>query len=179
MKRAVFLDRDGVLNRSMVKNGRPYAPTSLDEFELLPGVTEAVTSLRAAGFLLIVVTNQPDVATGAVSAGVLDAIHQKLRAWLDLDDIKVCCHVDADACPCRKPRPGMLLDAAREWSIDLKRSFIVGDRWRDVSAGKAAGCTTIFVDCGYAERQVDAPDFVVTSLAEAVKIILRNRVKPG
>ena len=109
MKRAVFLDRDGVLNRSMVKNGRPYAPTSLDEFELMPGVIEAVTSLRAAGFLLIVVTNQPDVATGAVSAGVLDAIHQKLRAWLNVDDIKVCCHVDADGCPCRKPRPGMLL----------------------------------------------------------------------
>jgi D-glycero-D-manno-heptose 1,7-bisphosphate phosphatase len=174
MKLAVFLDRDGVLNRSMVRNGRPYAPTALDEFELLPGVIEAVRRLRTAGFLLIVVTNQPDVATGAVSASVLDAIHQKLRASLDLDDIKVCCHVEADGCRCRKPRPGMLLEAAREWSIDLNRSFMVGDRWRDVSAGKAAGCTTIFVDCGYEERQVDAPDFVVTSLAEAVKIILGN-----
>ena len=174
MKRAVFLDRDGVLNRSMVRNGRPYAPTSLDEFELLPGVTEAVTSLRTAGFLLIVVTNQPDVATGALSRNVLDEIHRKIRTWLPVDDIKVCCHVEADGCLCRKPRPGMLLDAAREWSIDLNRSFMVGDRWRDVSAGKAAGCTTIFVECGYAERQVDAPDFVVTSLAEAVKIILGN-----
>jgi D-glycero-D-manno-heptose 1,7-bisphosphate phosphatase len=174
MKRAVFLDRDGVLNRSMVRSGRPYAPTSLDEFELLPGVIEAVTNLRIAGFLLIVVTNQPDVATGTVSRGVLDEIHQKLRAALALDDIKVCCHVDADRCPCRKPQPGMLLEAAREWSIDLGRSFMVGDRWRDVSAGKAAGCTTIFVDYGYAERQVDAPDFVVTSLDEAVKIILGN-----
>ena len=85
MKRAVFLDRDGVLNRSMVKDGRPYAPTSLDEFELLPGVIEAVTSLRTAGFLLIVVTNQPDVATGVVSAGVLDAIHRKLRGLLKFD----------------------------------------------------------------------------------------------
>ena len=178
MKRAVFLDRDGVLNRSMVRDGRPYAPTSLDEFELLPGVIEAVRSLRTAGFLLIVVTNQPDVATGVVSAGVLDAIHRKLRGLLALDEIKVCCHVDADECLCRKPWPGMLLAAAREWSIDLDRSFMVGDRWRDVSAGKAAGCTTIFVDCGYAERQVDAPDFVVTSLAEAVKIILGNGVKP-
>jgi len=178
MKRAVFLDRDGVLNRSMVRHGRPHAPTSLDEFELLPGVIEAVASLRAEGFILIVVTNQPDVATGAVSAGVLDAIHLKLRALLSLDDIKVCRHVDADGCLCRKPKPGMLLEAAREWSIDLDRSFLVGDRWRDVSAGRAAGCTTIFVDYGYAERQVDAPDFVVTSLAEAVKIILGNGVKP-
>jgi D-glycero-D-manno-heptose 1,7-bisphosphate phosphatase len=174
MNRAVFLDRDGVLNRSMVRNGRPYAPTSLDEFELLPGVLEAVRDLRIAGFLLIVVTNQPDVATGEVSAGVLDAMHRKLRAWLTLDDIKVCCHVDADGCLCRKPRPGMLLEAAREWSIDLDRSFMVGDRWRDVSAGRAAGCTTLFVDYGYAERQVDTPDFVVTSLAEAVRIILGN-----
>jgi D-glycero-D-manno-heptose 1,7-bisphosphate phosphatase len=174
MKRAVFLDRDGVLNRSMVRAGRPYAPTSLDEFELLPGVVEAVTSLRTAGFLSIVVTNQPDAATGAISADTLDAMHGKLRAWLPIDDIKVCRHVDADECHCRKPRPGMLLEAAREWSIDLKRSFMVGDRWRDVSAGKAAGCTTIFVDLGYAERQVDAPDFVVTSLAEAVKIVLRD-----
>ena len=174
MKRAVFLDRDGVLNRSMLRNGRPYAPTTLDEFELLPGVLEAVTDLRIAGFLLIVVTNQPDVATGAVSADLLDAMHRKLRALLTLDDIKVCCHVDADGCLCRKPRPGLLLEAAREWSIELDRSFMVGDRWRDVSAGKAAGCTTIFVDYGYAERQVDAPDFVVTSLAEAVRIIIGN-----
>ena len=158
----------------MIRNGRPYAPTSLDEFELLPGVIDAVTSLRMAGFLLIVVTNQPDVTTGEVSANVLDAMHRKLRALLTLDDIKVCCHVDADGCLCRKPRPGLLLEAAREWSIELDRSFMVGDRWRDVSAGKAAGCTTIFVDYGYAERQVDAPDFVVTSLAEAVRIIIGN-----
>jgi len=174
MKRAVFLDRDGVLNRSIVRNGRPFAPTSLDEFELLPGVVDAVTSLRTAGFLLIVVTNQPDVATGEVSASVLDAMHRKLRALLKLDDIKICCHLDADGCSCRKPRPGMLLEAAREWAIDLDRSFMVGDRWRDVSAGKAAGCRTMFVDYGYAERQVYAPDFVVTSLAEAVRIILGN-----
>jgi D-glycero-D-manno-heptose 1,7-bisphosphate phosphatase len=172
MKRAVFLDRDGVLNRSMVRNGRAFAPTSLDAFELLPGVLEALTDLRTAGFLLIVVTNQPDVATGVVSARVLEAIHLKLRALLPLDDIKVCCHVDADECLCRKPRPGMLLESAREWSIDLAHSFMVGDRWRDVSAGKAAGCSTIFVDYGYLEQQVDAPDFVVTSLTEAVKIIL-------
>jgi D-glycero-D-manno-heptose 1,7-bisphosphate phosphatase len=174
MKRAIFLDRDGVLNRSAVREGRPYAPTSLEEFELLPGVTEAVRSLRNAGFLLIVVTNQPDVATGVLRRHVLDQIHQALRFLLPIDDIKVCCHVDKDGCPCRKPRPGLLLEAAREWSIDLNHSFMVGDRWRDVSAGKAAGCKTIFVDCGYAEKQIDSPDFIVTSLPDAVKIILRS-----
>jgi len=174
MKRAVFLDRDGVLNRSVVRAGRPYAPTSLDEFELLPGVLEALTDLRTAGFVLVVVTNQPDLATGRMRPEVAEAIHQKLRALLPIDDIKVCGHVDEDDCSCRKPRPGMLLEAARDWSIDLYRSFIVGDRWRDVSAGKAAGCKTIFVDYGYAEELADRPDFVVTSLPEAVKIILGN-----
>ena len=174
MKRAVFLDRDGVLNRSVVRAGRPYAPTSLEEFELLPGVLEALTDLRTAGFVLVVVTNQPDLATGRIRPEVTEAIHQKLRALLPIDDIKVCAHVDADDCSCRKPRPGMLLEAARDWSIDLYRSFIVGDRWRDVSAGKAAGCKTIFVDYGYAEELTDRPDFVVTSLPEAVKIILGN-----
>jgi len=172
MKRAVFLDRDGVLNRSMIRNGRPCAPTSAKEFELLPGVPEAVARLRKAGFLLIVVTNQPDIAAGTVSREVLERIHEKLRAWLPIDDIKVCCHADKDECACRKPKPGMLLEAAREWSIDLNRSFIVGDRWRDISAGKAAGCKTIFVDYGYAERLIDPPDFVVTSLQEAASIIL-------
>ena len=174
MRRAVFLDRDGVLNRSVVRAGRPYAPTSLDEFELLPGVVEAVAALRTAGFVLVVVTNQPDLATGKIRPEVAEAIHQKLRALLPIDDLKVCRHVDDDHCSCRKPRPGMLLEAARDWSIDLVRSFIVGDRWRDISAGKAAGCRTIFVDCGYAEELVDRPDFVVTSLSEAVKIILGN-----
>ena len=174
MKRAVFLDRDGVLNRAVVRAGRPYAPTSLEEFTLLPGVLEALTDLRTAGFVLVVVTNQPDLATGRIRPEVAEAIHQKLRALLPIDDIKVCGHVDEDDCSCRKPRPGMLVEAARDWSIDLYRSFIVGDRWRDVSAGKAAGCKTIFVDYGYAEELADRPDFVVTSLPEAVKIILGN-----
>jgi len=174
MKRAVFLDRDGVLNRSIVRSGHPYAPTSLDEFELLPGVPEAVARLHEAEFVLVVVTNQPDLATGKIRPEVAEAIHQKLRGLLPIDDIKVCGHLDQDECSCRKPKPGMLLEAARAWSIELKRSFMVGDRWRDVSAGKAAGCKTILVDYGYAEELVDTPDFVVTSLSEAVKIILGN-----
>ena len=172
MERAVFLDRDGVLNRSNLRNGRPCAPTSLEEFELLPGVTQAVGRLREAGFRLIVVSNQPDIATGKLSREILERMHERLRSWLPVDAIKVCCHVDENECACRKPKPGMLLEAAREWSIDLSRSFMVGDRWRDVSAGKAAGCRAIFVDYGYAETQVDQPDFVVASLLEAADIIL-------
>lgn len=177
MDRAVFLDRDGVLNRSATRDGRPCAPTSLDQFELLPGVVEAVAQLRQAGFRLIVVTNQPDVATGKLSREVLEQMHQKLREWLPLDEIKSCCHTDKDHCACRKPKPGMLLEAAGRWSIDLRRSFMVGDRWRDVSAGKAAGCRTIFIDYGYAETLVDPPDFTASSLAEAAEIILQ--AQPG
>ena len=176
MRRAVFLDRDGVLTRSIVREGRPYAPTSLEEFELLPRVTEEVGRLQRAGFCLVVVTNQPDLSDGKLARTVLDEMHERLRKVLRLDDIKVCPHQDAHGCPCRKPRPGMLLEAAREQSIDLPRSFMVGDRWRDVSAGKAAGCKTIFIDCGYAETLLDRPDFVVASLTEASEIILRHRL---
>jgi D-glycero-D-manno-heptose 1,7-bisphosphate phosphatase len=173
LTRAVFLDRDGVLTRSTTRDGRPFAPMSLEEFELLPGVRENATRLREAGFCLVVVTNQPDVGAGKLRREVVEQMHARLRAWLPLDDIKVCCHTDADRCACRKPKPGLLLDAARERGIDLNRSFMVGDRWRDVSAGQAAGCKTIFVDYGYTESLPDPPDFVVTSFAEAASIILQ------
>jgi len=176
MDRAVFLDRDGVLNRSAVRNGRPYAPTSLAELALLPGVVEALTQLREAGFRLIVVTNQPDVGAGKVSVDIVEQINRQLRQELPIDDIKVCYHQDKDQCPCRKPKPGMILAAAKEWSIDLGRSYMVGDRWRDVSAGRAAGCKTIFVDQGYSEPHRDQPDYVVTSLREAARIMCRQEM---
>jgi D-glycero-D-manno-heptose 1,7-bisphosphate phosphatase len=172
--RAVFLDRDGVLTRSTTRDGRPFAPTSLEDFELLPGVREGIERLREAGFRLVVVTNQPDVGAGKLRREVVEQMHARLREWLPLDDIKVCYHTDAEGCACRKPKPGMLLDAARERGIDLSRSFMVGDRWRDVSAGKAAGCPTIFVDYGYAEALREEPDFVVTSFAGAASIILQQ-----
>ena len=174
MKPAVFLDRDGVLNRAVVRDGKPYPPAGLEAFELLPGVEDAAAALRAAGYLLVVVTNQPDVATGKQRREVVEAMHERLRAAGLCDDIRACYHTDADGCDCRKPKPGMLLAAARELQIDLPRSHMVGDRWRDVAAGKAAGCTTYFIDCGYRERQPDRPDAVVASLAEAAQKILEK-----
>lgn len=175
MKPAVFLDRDGVINRSVVRNGRPYPPDSLAEFEFLPGVIEGVSKLRDAGFEIVVATNQPDVATGKQQREVVEAMHARVRAELAIDRIMVCYHTDADECECRKPRPGMLLDASRKLDLDLGRSFMVGDRWRDIEAGQRAGCRTVLVECGYDERRADAPDWVVDSLFQASQVIVVNR----
>jgi len=174
MKRAVFVDRDGVLNRAVVRDGKPYPPATLDEFEILPGVEHAALSLRKAGFLIIAVTNQPDVATGVQRRVVVEAMHARLLAAGLCDGVKACYHTDADRCDCRKPSPGMLIEAAREWQIDLAHSFMVGDRWRDIAAGKAAGCYTFFIDYGYRERRPEDPDALVGSLEEAGKLILQN-----
>jgi D-glycero-D-manno-heptose 1,7-bisphosphate phosphatase len=171
---AVFLDRDGVLNQAFTENGRPYPPRSLREFEVLGGVPEACTELRAAGFMLIVVTNQPDLARGKLSWQVLDEIHDALRARVPLDAIIICPHDDSDQCACRKPAPGMILEASRRHRIDRTRSVMVGDRWRDVEAGRRAGCMTVFIDHGYGEHRPDRPDLAVESLPEAVAWIIRT-----
>jgi D-glycero-D-manno-heptose 1,7-bisphosphate phosphatase len=170
---AVFLDRDGVLNRAVVRAGKPYPPASLAELEILPGVTEALADLKAGGFLLLVVTNQPDVGGGTQSRETVEAIHARLHAELPLDDIFVCYHVDADACSCRKPMPGLFEQAARRYGVDLASSYMVGDRWRDIDAGHRAGCTTVFLDYGYQERAPEQePAVRVQSLREAARWIL-------
>jgi len=171
-RRAVFLDRDGVLNRASVRDGRPYPPDTLEEFEILPDVPDALERLHAAGFLLIGATNQPDVTRGTQVPEVVEAMHEKLLRTLPITAIFVCYDEDDD-CPRRKPNPGLLIEAARVHAIDLEASFMVGDRWRDIEAGRRAGCKTIFIDRGYTERQPDpAPDHIATGLAGAVDWIL-------
>jgi D-glycero-D-manno-heptose 1,7-bisphosphate phosphatase len=172
VNRAVFLDRDGVLNANIERDGKQVAPTTLAQFHVLPGVAEAVNQLKAAGFLTVVVTNQPDVATGRTPLATVEAMHDILRARMPLDAIKVCLHTDKDKCRCRKPLPGMLLEAAAELDIDLRASFMVGDRWRDTQAGLAAGCHTIFVDYGHFQESPHQPDRSVRSLPEAVSFII-------
>lgn len=171
MKRAVFLDRDGVINRAIVRNGVPYPPCKLKEFEILPGVSEALKKLHAANYLLIVITNQPDVARGNALKVDIEQMNSLLSSQLPLDDIKTCYHDSSEGCLCRKPLPGALLEAAQEHDIDLSKSFMVGDRWRDIEAGRRAGCKTFFLNYRYAEQQPDTPDFIVSSLLEAQKII--------
>jgi len=168
----VFLDRDGVLNAAVVRDGKPYPPARLEDVEILPGVPAALAALRGAGYVLVVVTNQPDVARGAQTREAIDAIHAHLRRELPLDAIYCCFHDDADRCACRKPAPGMLRDAARDLDLDLATSFMIGDRWRDVDAGRAVGCRTIFVDRHYSERQPASFDAKVSSLPEAAAWIL-------
>lgn len=169
---AVFLDRDGVLNRVFVRDGVTHPPSRAADFELLPGTAEAVRRLHAAGFALVVVTNQPDVARGIQTRQGVEAIHARLRAELPLLDVLACYHDTDDACTCRKPKPGMLLESARRWRLDLRRSFLVGDRWSDVCAGEAAGCRTILVESPYSGRTRCQPDQCVRDLHEAAEWIL-------
>lgn len=171
MNRAVFLDRDGVINHNEVRDGRPVGPQTIDEFVILPGVREAIEAFHAAGFLVIVATNQP-----STTPAVLEAMHAKMQSSLPLDDIKICKHADGENCACRKPKPGLLLEAAQERNISLAESWMIGDRWRDVEAGKGAGCHTVFIDYDYAnEPRPQAPDVVVRSLAEAVPIVIGKK----
>jgi len=174
-RRGVFLDRDGVINRAIVRAGKPYPPSDLAELEILPGVPQALLRLKRAGFKLIVVTNQPDVARGTRTRESVEAIHAKLLAnGLPIDSFRVCYHDDEGGCACRKPAPGMLLAAAREENLDLAASFMIGDRWRDIEAGRRAGCTTLFIDYQYPELLRSAPDCRVRSLPEAAVWILAS-----
>lgn len=168
--KAVFLDRDGVLNRAIVRNGKPYAPASLAEVEILPDVFKALKILKEAGFVLIVVSNQPDVARGTASKESVETINSYLATNLPIDRF-IMCFEDGDESEYRKPKPGMLLAGAKEFDVDLKASFMIGDRWRDVDAGIAAGCSTIFIDYEYSERRPDSYDYKVESLLEAANII--------
>lgn len=166
-RRAVFLDRDGVLNRALTDSeGRVRPPSSAAQLEILDGTPEATALLRRAGFLVIVVTNQPDVARGTQRRAVVERINDAVARAVGVDEMLVCYHDDGDDCRCRKPRPGMLLDAAARWDIHLPSSFMVGDRWRDIDAGKRAGCTTVLVG-GAEQAPWSRPDLQFSGLREA------------
>ncbi len=172
VRKAVFLDRDGVINRSIVRDGKPYAPRTLEEFELFPGVTEATQHLSDAGFLLFVVTNQPDIGNGLVDAKLVDKIHQQLLQTLPIKKIYMCPHKQDEGCDCRKPKPGMLLQARNEFSIELAESYMIGDRHTDISAARSAGCVPIFVDHDYVETPDLGDTMRAKSLLQASQYIL-------
>jgi D-glycero-D-manno-heptose 1,7-bisphosphate phosphatase len=172
--KAAFLDRDGVLNKPVVRNGKPYPPQSVEDFEIYPEAFGAVRNLHDMGLLVCVVTNQPDVARGTQTRAEIDAMHQHLRETLSIEHFYVCWDDDADQCDCRKPKPGLLTRAARDLGISLADSYMIGDRWRDVDCGYAAGCRTIFIDRGYSESLRKEPNFRARDLGEAVDIIKVN-----
>ena len=176
LRPAVFLDRDGTLNAAVVRAGKPYPPATVAEFTLLPGVAEGCARLKSAGYALVVATNQPDVGRGTQSRADVEAIHAKLCELLPVDRVEVSYDPGGESPPSvfRKPAAGLLLRAARELGLDLARSWMVGDRWRDVDCGHAAGCRTVFIDRGYAEELRQKPHFSAGNLAEAADIILRE-----
>jgi D-glycero-D-manno-heptose 1,7-bisphosphate phosphatase len=174
-RKAVFFDRDGVLNDAVVQKGKPYPPSTLDELHIDEQAASQLNRLVKEGFLLIGITNQPDVARGTQTREVVESINEAIAKVLPITEIRVCYHDDADHCRCRKPEPGLLLDASLEHDIDLSSSYMVGDRWRDIEAAKRAGCRAIWIDRGYREKQPDPVDAVfVTSLKEAVDHIIRS-----
>jgi D-glycero-D-manno-heptose 1,7-bisphosphate phosphatase len=173
-RRAIFLDRDGVINRPLIRDGKPFPPVNVDEFEILPGVAEACEALKRLGFLLVVATNQPDVGRGTLGREEVETVHRWLSQQLPIDCWMVCFHggvAFGDPCDCRKPQPGMLLEAAEALKIDLAKSFMIGDRWRDVDCGFNAGCQTIFIDWGYEEKLNRDPDFRARDLLGAAQLI--------
>ena len=169
--RAVLLDRDGVINETIVKNGKPYPPQTLEELKILPHVLEALNGLKAAGFFLIIITNQPDVGRKNQKMSIVNQMHQYLLNQLPLDDIFVC--ID-ETSPNYKPLPGMIFSAAKKHKLNLSESFMIGDRWKDINAGHTAGCKTIFIDCNYAEGLKQLPDFQCLNLFEASKFVLNT-----
>lgn len=177
-RRAVFLDRDGVLNPAVIRNGTPHPPSSLKDFELYEDVADGCARLKSANFLLVVITNQPDVGRGKQSREMVEAMHVKLRSKVPcLDRVEVCYHAGVrygEPCDCRKPQPGLILRPAAELNINLTASYVIGDRWRDIDCARAAGCRAIFIQRGYSETLREPPDFTVTNFGEAVKALLRD-----
>jgi D-glycero-D-manno-heptose 1,7-bisphosphate phosphatase len=174
LRPAVFLDRDGVLNRAIIRDGKPYSPMTPAEFQLLPGVQEACLLLEEQGLPLIVVTNQPEIARGRLPVATVTEMHAELRRKLPILDVVVCGHDNADNCACRKPKPGMILDAAQRHGLDPARSVMVGDRGSDIAAGLAAGCATVRVGGGYSGEALGSKaDAEADSLKSALDLIIQ------
>lgn len=172
-RRAVFLDRDGVINKVVMRSGKPCSPRSMDEFKLEDGVEEAIVRLKEHFFIIIVVTNQPDIARKKITLDSLNVMLDRIYSELQIDAVWICPHDDIDGCNCRKPKAGMLIEAAEKWGIDLGCSFIIGDSWKDMEAGKTAGCATILLDRWY--NQGVMCDYQTRNLEEAVKIIVPGK----
>jgi D-glycero-D-manno-heptose 1,7-bisphosphate phosphatase len=171
-QKAVFLDRDGVINKAIVVDGKPFPPSSIIDLEILDGVELGIEKLKIAGYKVFIVTNQPDVARGKTSETNILEINDYLKNKLRIDEVSCCFHDGTDECNCRKPKPGMILDLASRWNIDLAKSFLIGDRWRDILSAKNAGVKSILIDYNY-DEQYEPPDFASVSFEQAINYILK------
>lgn len=171
-QKAVFFDRDGVINKSIVKNNKPYPPSSISEFVWNGNIIEIIEKLNQKGYKTIIFTNQPDVARGTQSLEKVEEIHDKIKKETLIDEIYSCYHDSQDNCDCRKPKPGMLLSAQKKYGINLKQSYVIGDRWKDIEAGKQVGCKTIFIDYNYDEKISSKPDYTVANINAVERILL-------
>ena len=174
MNRAIFLDRDGVINNIVIVNGLPTSPSNFEEFKILPRVKKSILNLKKLNFYCILVTNQPDVSRGKIEKETVIEMNEYIKKELKLSDVFVCFHDDKDNCECRKPKPGLILNASKKWNIDLKKSYMIGDRWKDIDAGKSSGCKTILIDNKYKEGIKSKPNYISKDLYDAVKIIVKN-----
>ena len=172
MKKGAFLDRDGVINRSILVDGVPKPPVSIREVEILDGVVEAIEKLKENNFVPVVITNQPDVARGLTTRSEVDSINAFIGGKTGIEYFYTCFHDDDDQCSCRKPAPGLIFRSAKELNLDISNSFMIGDRWRDISAGQAAGCASFFIDYSYSEKSPETPFTTVYSLLEAVQMMI-------
>jgi D-glycero-D-manno-heptose 1,7-bisphosphate phosphatase len=175
LNKAIFLDRDGVINKGYVTNGKSYAPRKIEDFKLLPYVKESIEKLINNGYLIIVVTNQPDISNGLLSLDVLYLMHNKLREKLAVTDIYFCPHSKNENCECRKPKPGMIVAAAQKYKINFSKSFLIGDRASDIEAGKKVGCRLIFINRNYKESKPIIQEKTVNNLKSATNYILKNK----
>jgi D-glycero-D-manno-heptose 1,7-bisphosphate phosphatase len=171
--RAVFFDRDGVLNEAIIRDSKPYPPSTLAEVKIFDGAFDSLDKIRSLGYKTFIITNQPDVSRGITSELEVNKINNFIQNRLLIDDVYTCFHDDADLCSCRKPLPGAILLLSKKFDINLEMSFMVGDRWRDIEAGKAANCKTVLIENSYDERKADNPDYVVKSLDEVAMLIYR------
>tara|TARA_B100001123_G_C15312264_1_gene1024833 strand:- start:953 stop:1564 length:612 start_codon:yes stop_codon:yes gene_type:complete len=176
MNKAVFLDRDGVINKIFKKNGLPFSPPNFEQFEILPGVKESIIKFKKLNFYSIIITNQPDVSRGKIKKKTVLKMNDHIKKEIKIDDIFVCFHDDHDNCDCRKPKPGLIHNAIKKWNININKSFMIGDRKKDIDAGKSAGCKTIFLDYNYNEAKPDKPDFITNTLLDAALIIEKDLI---
>ena len=172
MKKAIFFDRDGVINKVVFRNGnyqKPIAPWNINEFKIFPGIKKSFCNLKNLGFKIFVVTNQPDIAKGIIDSCFVSRLNKIILQELPVDEIAVCPHEDKNMCDCRKPKPGMIVSLSKKWGVDCKNSFLVGDSWKDIEAGETAQCTTMLLERHY-NTHVKA-DYKIKNLCQAFEKI--------